>query len=141
MSAIFFAIFAAIAFGVWTVFHKFASPYIDQVFGAVIISLTAVVAGALVLIPKLKSTELVSDPKGIYFLIGAGIMAFLIDYFALTAYSKGLPINVGGPIIIGGSIAVAAVIGFMLGDPITIPKIAGLALLLTGAVVLSVTVG
>ena len=42
-------------------------------------------------------------------------MAFGIDFFALQAYSKGLPLTVGGPIIIGGSIAVAVSIGFVLG--------------------------
>ena len=104
MSPLLFAVLAAVAFGFWTVFHKFASTYIDQIFGAIIVSLSAVLLGAIVLIPKLKSTVLVSDPKGIYFAIAAGIMAFLIDYLALTAYSKGLPINVGGPIIIGGAV-------------------------------------
>jgi transporter family protein len=140
MTPIFFAIFAAFAFGFWTVFHKLASTYIDQVLGAIIVSLSAVILGLAVLIPKLKSTNLVSDPKGIYFLIAAGVAAFLIDYFALTAYSKGLPINIGGPIIIGGGVAVAAAIGFILGDPITLTKLIGLALLLSGAIVLSFTV-
>jgi bacterial/archaeal transporter family protein len=140
MSAVLFAVLAAVSFGFWTVFHKFASPHIDQVLGAIIVSGSAVVLGLLVLLPKLKSNQLVSDPKGIYFLIAAGIAAFLIDYFALSAYSKGIAINVGGPIIIGGSIAVAAVIGFLLGDPITAPKLIGLALLIAGAVILSMTV-
>lgn len=140
MPAILFAVLAAIVFGFWTVFHKLASTHINQVFGAIVVSLSAVVLGLLVLIPKLKTTQLVSDSKGVYFLIAAGVCAFLIDYFALTAYSKGLPINIGGPIIIGGSIAVAAIIGFVLGDPVTLQKLLGLALLLVGAVVLSMTV-
>ncbi len=140
MSAIIFATLAAIAFGFWTIFHKLASIHINQIFGAIIVSLSAVILGAIILIPKIKSTQLVSDSRGIYFLIAAGACAFLIDYFALTAYSKGLPINIGGPIIIGGSIAVAAIIGFVLGDPVTVPKLAGLALLLSGAIVLSMTV-
>ena len=140
MSAIVFAVLAAVAFGFWTVFHKLASTHVNQIFGALIVSLSAVILAALVLLPKIKSTQLVSDSKGVYFLIGAGICAFLIDYFALTAYSKGLPINIGGPIIIGGSIAVAAIIGFVLGDPITLPKLVGIGLLLSGAIVLSMTV-
>lgn len=140
MSAIVFAVLAAVAFGFWTVFHKLASTHVSQIFGAIIVSLSAVILGSIVLIPKLKSTQLVSDSKGIYFLVAAGICAFLIDYFALTAYSKGLSINVGGPIIIGGSIAVAAIIGFILGDPVTVPKLIGLGLLLSGAIVLSMTV-
>lgn len=140
MSPIIFAILAAAAFGFWTVFHKFASSYVDQVFGAVFISVVAVCAGLLVLVPRLKEIQLVSDSKGIYFLVGAGVCAFLLDFFVLQAYSRGLSISVGGPIIIGGSIAIAAVAGFMLGDSITWDKLAGIVLVLAGAVILSVSV-
>ena len=139
MSAIVFAILAASAFGFWTVFHKLASPHIDQVFGAIIVSLTAVIAGVVILIPRFKTTTLIQDQRGVYFLVLAGIMAFAIDFLALQAYSKGLPISIGGPIIIGGSVAVATIIGFVLGDSITWIKIFGIALLIAGTVVLSMS--
>lgn len=139
MSAVAFAVLVAGAFGLWTVFHKLASPHINQVFGAIVVSFTAVVAGLIVLLPRLKTTSLVQDQKGVYFLVLAGIMAFGIDYFALQGYSKGLTVTVGGPIIIGGSIAVAALIGFLLGDSITISKIVGLVLLIAGATILSIS--
>ena len=90
MSAITFAFFAAGAFGLWTVFHKLAAPHINQIFGAIIVSLTAVIAGAIILLPKLKTVTLIQNQKGVYFLVLAGLMAFAIDYFALQAYSKGL---------------------------------------------------
>jgi bacterial/archaeal transporter family protein len=140
MSPVLFAVAAAVAFGFWTVFHKLASSYIDQVFGAIVVSFVAVLAGAIVLLPRLKETHLVSNPKGIYFLILAGLCAFAIDYFVLKAYSGGLPITVGGPIVIGGSIAVAVFIGFFLGDSITFVKILGLVLLIAGASILSTSV-
>ena len=137
MNSIIFAILAAATFGAWTVFHKLASPHINQIFGAILVSFTAVIAGTIWLLPQLKGIQLVSSSRGVVFLILAGVCAFFIDFFALQAYSKGLLITVGGPIIIGGSIAVAAVIGFFLGDPVTLPKLIGLALLLSGAVVLA----
>ncbi|MCH7828493.1 hypothetical protein IH982_01325 [Patescibacteria group bacterium] len=115
MNPIAFAVLAAPAFGLWTVFHKLAAPYINQVFGAILVSFTAVILGSIVLLPRIKDVQLFSDPKGIIFLVLAGLMAFGIDFFALQAYSKGLPLTVGGPIIIGGSIAVAVSIGFVLG--------------------------
>ncbi len=132
-----YAVLAAIAFGFWTVFHKLASPYINQVFGAILVSFTAVIAGLVVLLPQIRETQLVTNSKGIYFIIGAGICAFLIDFLALNAYAKGLSVNVGGPIIIGGSIAVAGLIGFLMGDPITFVKLAGIGLVILGSVVLS----
>ena len=67
----------------------------------------------------------------------AGVSAFLLDLFALQAYSKGLTISVGGPIIIGGSIAIATIAGFLMGDSITALKVFGLLLLMSGAVLLA----
>ncbi len=136
MNPLAFAIIGAISFGLWTVFHKLASPYINQVFGAIIVSASAVVAGLIVLLPRLKQTELFTDYRGILFVILAGILAFFIDFFALKAYSAGLPLTTGGPIIIGGSIAVASLIGILLGDPLSPLKVAALLLLTAGAALL-----
>ena len=38
---IIFAVTAAFAFGIWTLFHDQASNYIDYLFGAIIVSLTS----------------------------------------------------------------------------------------------------
>ena len=138
MNPVVFAILAAFAFGAWTVFHKLASPHINQVFGAILVSLTAVIVGSLWLLPQIKNTQLVTNSKGVIFLVLAGVCAFLIDFFALQAYSKGLPITIGGPIIIGGSIAVASIIGFVFGDSITLAKLLGLGFLIGGTIILSV---
>ncbi|MCK5039513.1 MAG: EamA family transporter [Candidatus Aenigmarchaeota archaeon] len=135
---VFFAIIAAIAFGVWTVFHQQAANDIDYLFGAIIVSLTAVITGLFFLLPKIKSTVLYTHPKGIFFCVIAGFCALAIDYFALKAYGSGLSISIAGPIIIGGSIAVATLIGFFLGEAITSIKILGLLLVIAGSVVLSV---
>lgn len=67
----------------------------------------------------------------------AGITAFFIDFLALQAYSRGLSLTIGGPIIIGGSMAVVVLIGFMLGEPITLMKILGIALIVVGGAVLA----
>lgn len=137
MNPLVFAILGALSFGFWTVFHKLASPYINQVFGAIVVSATAVVAGLIVLLPRLKDTELFSDYRGVVFLAITGVLAFFIDFFALKAYSGGLPVTTGGPIIIGGSIAVASIIGIFLGDPISSVKVLALLLLVAGATLLA----
>ena len=134
---IIFAILAACAFGFWTVFHQQASSYINQVFGAIIVSLTAVILGLFFLLPGIKSKELYTNPKGIFFLMLAGLCAFAIDYFALKAYGTGLKISVGGPIIIGGSVAIAAIIGLFLGESFSIAKAIGILMVLVGSIVLS----
>ena len=123
---IIFAIIAAIAFGLWTVLHQQAADKIHYLFGAILISFTAVIVGLLFLLPKIKTTTLFSNPKGIIFAIGAGVCALAIDYFVLKAYGSGLAVSIAGPIIIGGSIAFAVTIGFFLGESITVIKIIGL---------------
>lgn len=132
-----FATVTAIVFGLWTVFHNQAAKYIDPVFGAVIVSLTAVIVGLVFLIPRLKAGALWTDQKGLIFVILAGICAFAIDFFALKAYGSGLSVSVGGPIIIAGSVAIAAVIGFAIGDPITLAKLAGIGFIVIGSGILA----
>lgn len=134
---IIFAIIAAVAFGFWTVFHQLAADKVNYLFGAIIVSLTAVVAGLILLLPKIKSVTLYSNPKGVLFAVLAGVCALGIDYFALRAYNSGLAVSVVGPIIIGGSIAVAALIGFFMGDSISWFKLLGLLLVIVGAGILA----
>lgn len=134
---IIFAVIAASFFGVWTVFHQLASDRINYLFGAVLVSATATLLGLLLLLPKIKSAIFFSNPKGILYAVLAGICALGIDYFALKAYGSGLAVSVAGPIIIGGSIAMASAIGFFLGESITIIRVVGLFLVIIGSAVLS----
>ena len=134
---IIFAIIAAIAFGAWTVLHQQAADKINYLFGAIIVSLTAVIVGLIFLLPKIKTTTLFSSPKGILFVVMAGICAFAIDYFALKAYGSGLAISIAGPVIIGGSMAIAVLIGFFLGESITLMKVLGLLFVIIGSGILA----
>ena len=132
-----FAVAAAAFFGLWTVFHQLASTYIDKVFGAILVSFTAVILGLPILLLTTESSKWVSHPKGIIFLVLAGLCAFGIDFFVLRAYATGLPISIGGPLVIGGSIAVAVIASFFLGDTFSAQKILGIGLIVAGAVILS----
>jgi len=134
---IIFALVAAVAFGLWTVFHKHASAGIDYLAGAIIISLTAVIVGLVILLPRIKTVVSSSTPKGILFAVLAGFTVLAIDYFALKAYGSGLSISVAGPIILGGGVAVAAFLGLLLGESITLIKILGILLIVAGTGILS----
>lgn len=133
-----FAIATAIVFGLWTVFHERASAHINNLFGAILVSFTAVILGLIIFLPRIKSTTLYTNPKGIIFAVLAGVCALGIDYFALKTYGTGLPISIGGPIIIGGSVTIASVVGFFLGESITFVKIAGLLLVIAGSALLTI---
>jgi uncharacterized membrane protein len=134
---IFFAIIAAVAFGIWTVFHQQAANKIDYLFGAILVSLTAVIAGVILLLPRIKSTTLFTDPKGILFAVLAGLCALTIDIFALKAYGSGMAVSVAGPIIISGSVAIAAIIGLFMGESLTFAKVLGIIFVIIGAGILA----
>ena len=119
-------------------FHNQAAPYINPTFGAIVVSLTAVVLGSIFLIPQLKDITFFTNQKGLIFVILAGLSAFFIDYFALKTYASGISISVGGPIIIGGSVLIAAIIGVaVLGESISLMKVAGITLVAAGAIILA----
>ena len=132
-----FAVAAAVTLGLWTVFNNQASDNILPAFGAVLVSFTAVFVGSMFLMPKLRSAKLFTHWKGILFAVLAGAFAFGSDYLSLKTFASGVDVSVGGPIIIGGSVAVAAVIGFFLGEAFTTMKFLGLLLVIVGAGILS----
>jgi uncharacterized membrane protein len=94
MSAVFYAVIAAIAAGFYSYFQRLASPNVNQLFGALVVSAAALTIAALLLVFQLGKIRLFTNPVGMSFLLGAGAAAFSIDYFTLQAYSRGLPISV-----------------------------------------------
>jgi drug/metabolite transporter (DMT)-like permease len=113
-------VIAAIAVGFYSYFQRLASPNVNQLFGALVVSAVAPF----------------TNPVGMWFLLGAGAAAFSIDYFTLQAYSRGLPISVGAPAGIAGGVATAVVIGLLLGEQLSFAKLAGIVLVVTGGIVL-----
>ena len=136
---IIFALIAAISFGLWTVFHNQAASLVSPVLGATLVSLSALVVAIPFLLNEWTGNNINFSAKGIIFIGLAGITAFALDYFVLRAYSGGLPVSIGGPIIIGGSIAVATIIGFFLGEQITAIKIIAILLVIFGSALLAST--
>lgn len=134
---IFFAIVAAVSFGLYSTFQNLASKFINPILGSIFISTAAVVSGLSIFLMNYKNINLSANPKGFIFAILAGICAFGIDLFALKAYGSGLPVSVGGPIIIAGSIAVVSIIGFFMGESFNVYKILGLSLVIGGIYILT----
>lgn len=134
---IIFAVIAAVSFGLYSTFQNLGSKYVSPFLGAMIISLAALLSGIIFFIINMKNINSRPDMKGIIFLILAGLFASGIDIFALKAYGSALPASVGGPIIIGGSIAVVAIIGFFLGENVSFLKIVGLSFVIVGAYILT----
>lgn len=137
IAILFFVVVAAISLGLLPVFQRLAAPHVHSVFGAMILSLTAASAGALFLVFRLKPAVPFTDPKGILYAAAAGLFAFLVDVFALKAYASGLAVSTGAPLIIGGSIAVASIVGFFMGEPVGWSKLIAIAMIISGAAYLA----
>ena len=136
MSAVFYAVIAAVATGFYSYFQRLASPHVNQLFGALVVSAAALTIAALFLVFHLGKTRLYTNPAGMWCLLAAGAAAFSIDYFTLQAYSRGLPISVGAPIGIAGGVATAVVIGLLIGEQLSVVKLAGIVLVVIGSIVL-----
>ncbi len=137
MSArILFVIIGALGTGLWNVFISSAARQISPLLGAVICELTAVTAGALILLPTLGSGLPRVSFKAVALCMLAGLSVLAADYFILKAYKQGLAVSVGGPILIGGGILVVTLMGVFLGEKMTLLKAFSILLILAGASIL-----
>src|SRR6476661_1043284 len=75
MSAVFYAVIAAIAAGFYSYFQRLASPNVNQLFGALMVSAAALTIAALFLVFQLGKVRLFTNPVGMRFLLGAGAAA------------------------------------------------------------------
>jgi len=132
-----FVSIAALAGGTWSVLVSRASREMSPVLGPIIAETTGVIIALVLLTARWRETTLEYSTRGITLLLLAGVCVFSVDYFSLRAYGTHLPVSVGAPVFMGGVILVATAIGFMLGDPITAKKLAGISLIVAGAVILA----
>jgi|SRR5665213_1155195 len=137
MNAILYAVVAAVAAGCWSYFQRLASPSVNQLFGALVISGTAVIVATTLLFVQSRQIPLYTNPQGIWFLALAGLAAFSVDYFTLQAYSRELPVSIGAPIGIAGGIATAVIIGLLIGENFSLMKFVGLLLIAGGGIILA----
>jgi bacterial/archaeal transporter family protein len=135
-SRILFVAVGALGTGLWNVFISSAARQVHPLVGAVICELTAVAAGTLMLLPVISSGFPKVPFKAVVLCMLAGLSVLLADYFILKAYKQGLPISIGGPIIIGGGILVVTVMGLLLGEKMTLLKAVSILMIVTGASIL-----
>ena len=132
-----FVSIAALAGGTWSVLVSRASREMSPVLGPIIAETTGVIIALVLLTTRFRETTLEYSTRGITLLLLAGVCVFSVDYFSLRAYGTHLPVSVGAPIFMGGVILTASIIGFLLGDAITVKKLAGIALIVSGAAILA----
>lgn len=139
MSWIYLALITACFYALYNIFIKLASAHIHEIAGAVILQVVAFVLGAAWLIYlKINHVPLKVNSKGIGLAVLAGIFVGLAEIFSFIVFSKGIPASAGVPVIIGGSMLIAAVIGFLwLKESLTLTNVLGLFLIIGGIWLLS----
>jgi transporter family protein len=130
-------IVGALGTGLWNVFISAASRQMHPLLGALITELTAFAAGALIFLPALSSGWPKVSAKAVVLCMLAGLSVLAADVFILKAYKQGLPVSVGGPIVIGGGIVVVTIAGLALGERMTLLKGASILMILCGASILA----
>jgi transporter family protein len=139
MNWIYLALLTACFYALYNIFIKMASGHIHEITGAVILQVVAFVIGGLWLIYlKIKGVPTEVTSKGIGLAVLAGIFVGLAEIFSFLVFSKGVPASAGIPVIIGGSVLIAAAIGFLwLRETLTLSNLLGLALIVAGIWLLS----
>lgn len=139
MNWIFLAITTAGFYGAYNFFIKVSSGHINQIVGAVILQIVAaLLGGAVLLYLKITNSPLEISTKGIGFAVLAGVMVGLAEITSFYIFSKGVPLSIALPVIVGGSVLVGTILGFIfLKETLTPIHYLGIALILLGIAVLT----
>ncbi|MBI4250692.1 hypothetical protein HY622_03830, partial [Candidatus Uhrbacteria bacterium] len=118
---------------------KVSSGHVNQVVGAVILQIVAALVGGLILIfLKMTNAPLPISQKGVLFAVGAGIAIGIAEIGSFFLFSKGVPVSVGMPIIVGGSIVTTTLLGALfLKESLTVLHLIAIALTIIGVGILS----
>ncbi|HLR17285.1 MAG TPA: hypothetical protein VK099_05370 [Alcanivoracaceae bacterium] len=113
---VFLIVSAALMFGLYNVFIKMSAGHINAVLGAVVLQFVAALLGlGLLLYQQAGSAEpLQFNRAGLGLAVGAGLAIGLVEILTFVIYGRGVPVAVGNPLIIGGSLLVTTFVGIVL---------------------------
>ncbi len=128
---------AALMFGLYNVFIKLSAAHIEPVLGAVVLQFVAAFFGlALLLYMRSNGSVIYSTGKGVLLATLAGLAIGLVEILTFYIFSRGMPVAVGNPLIIGGSLLVTTGVGyFLLREQLSLPQLLAIGLI-TGGVAL-----
>lgn len=108
--------FAALMFGLYNVFIKMSAGHINAVLGAVVLQFVAALIGlVLLLFQQAGNPEPIAyNRMGIALAIGAGVAIGVVEILTFVVYGRGVPVAVGNPLIVGGSLVVTTLVGVLL---------------------------
>lgn len=107
---------AALMFGLYNIFIKLSANHIQPILGAVLLQFVAAFMGLGMLLVMRASgaVQLHAQTRGIWLAVAAGLAIGLVEILTFAIYGRGVPVAVGNPLIIGGSLVVTTGIGILL---------------------------
>jgi transporter family protein len=128
----------AVLMGGYNFFIKASSGHIHEVAGAVILQvIAAVLGGAALLFLKSTKTTIELSSKGIYLALAAGVCVGLAEIFSFYAFGKDVPVSVGLPIILGGTVLAGVALGMIfLGETLSLKQWIAMACIIVGVVLM-----
>ena len=133
-----YAIGAAIFYGLHQVFTKLAADYISDGLGGLVVEATAAVTIALYLVYLwlTHSWTQKATSIGVWYSILTGVCVGAGTVLFFLLFQKGGPLS-AIPMVLAGGAALMAIIGiFFFKEPASLPKVLGIALSIAGLVLL-----
>jgi transporter family protein len=130
----------AVLYGLYTFSIKISSEGINQIAGAVILQVVAALLGVVGLVGLMVSkAPILTTARGVWMAVCAGVFVGLAEISTYYVFSRGVPVSVGLPIIVGGTVVTGAVLGlWFLRESLGLIQYAGIGLIVVGAVLLTI---
>ena len=128
------ALLTALCLAGYNFFIKLAANHLPPAVGAVVLQLVAAGLGAAWLLRlKLQGQPLPVSGRGLGLAALAGLSVGLAEILTFVVFKRGVPASVGTPVIVGGSVLLAAGLGLLgLRESLTLGQVGGLALIVGG---------
>jgi len=128
------ALLTALCLAGYNFFIKLAAEHVPPAVGAVVLQLVAAGLGAAWLVRlHLLGQPLAVSGRGLGLAALAGLSVGLAEILTFVVFSRGVPASVGTPVIVGGSVLLAAVLGLaVLRETLTLSQLGGLGLIVAG---------
>jgi len=133
------AALAALTYALYYLFLKVSAEHIHQVLGALILQAVATATGlGLFAALRLAGKPLTGTGFGIGMAALAGVAVGVAEILTFYVFEQGVATGRGMPVIVGGSVALAAVLGVLfLGETPTPRTVSGVVLVAAGVVLLA----
>lgn len=133
------ALLTALCLALYNFFIKLASEHVPAAVGAVVLQLVAAVLGGFWLLQlKWQGQPLPVSGKGLWLAAAAGLSVGLAEILTFVVFKRGVPAAVGTPLIVGGSVLLAALLGvLLLREALSWPQAGGLLLIVAGIALLA----